>query len=59
MFNAHFEPVTFRVPARRFGARWELELSTSEPGLEPGARGFAARDEVTLVPRSILVLRRS
>ncbi len=59
MFNAHFEPVTFRVPARRFGARWELELSTSEPGLQPGARGFAARDEVTLVPRSILVLRRS
>jgi glycogen operon protein len=59
MFNAHFESVTFRVPARRFGARWALELSTAEPGLEAGSGGFAARDEVTLVPRSILVLRRS
>ena len=59
MFNAHFESVTFRVPARRFGARWALELSTAEPALEPGSGGFGARDEVTLVPRSILVLRRS
>jgi hypothetical protein len=47
------------VPARRFGLRWELELSTGEPGLEPEARSFAARDEITLEPRSIVVLRRS
>jgi isoamylase len=59
MFSAHYESVTFRVPARRFGARWELELSTAEPGLERGASSFAARDEVTLEPRSIVVLRRS
>jgi isoamylase len=59
IFNAHFEPVTFRIPARRFGARWQLELSTAEPSLEPGSRGFSAREEVTLIPRSLLVLRRS
>ncbi len=59
MFNAHFEPVTFRIPARRFGARWVLELATAEPGLEAGSRAFAARDEVPLIERSIVVLRRS
>jgi isoamylase len=58
MFNAHYEPVAFRVPARRFGARWTLELSTAEPGLESGSRGCAAREEVVLPDRSVLVLRR-
>ncbi len=59
MFNANFEPVAFHVPARRFGARWELELSTSEPELKPGSRTFAARAEVPLLERSIVVLRRA
>jgi isoamylase len=59
MFNAHFEPVRFRVPARRFGARWSLELSTDEPELEAGSRSFAAREEIPLVDRSIVVLRRA
>jgi isoamylase len=59
MFNAHFEPVAFHVPARRFGRRWELELSTAEPELERGARSFAARQELPLVDRSVVVLRRA
>ena len=28
LFNAHFEQVEFRLPARRFGTHWELELAT-------------------------------
>jgi isoamylase len=59
MFSAHYEPVVFSVPARRFGARWELELSTAEPQLEAGSRRFAAREQVTLPDRSLLVLRRA
>jgi glycogen operon protein len=43
LFNAHHEPLTFRLPTRRFGARWKLELSTAEPELEEGARSMAAR----------------
>ena len=38
LFNAHHEPLTFRLPTRRFGARWELELSTAEPELADEAR---------------------
>jgi len=58
LFNAHHEPVLFRLPTRRFGARWTLELSTKEPELEPGAFSWAAREALTVESRSILVLRR-
>ena len=56
LFNAHFEPVTFQLPARRFGARWKLELSTADPHADE--RSFAARDPVEVEPRSLLVVRR-
>jgi glycogen operon protein len=56
LFNAHHEPVTFQLPARRFGARWKLDLSTAEPHAEE--RSFAAREPVELKSRSLVVLRR-
>ena len=31
LFNAHYEDVTFRLPVRRFGALWALELCTADP----------------------------
>jgi isoamylase len=58
LFNAHFEPITFKLPVRRFGARWKLELSTAEPELEEGEFSFAAREEVVVGARSVVVLRR-
>jgi glycogen operon protein len=54
LFNAHFEEIAFRLPARRFGTRWELVLSTGELAAErlgPGA-------DVTIESRSLAVLRR-
>ena len=38
LFNAQPEAVAFTLPARRFGRRWALELSTAEPDAEPGRR---------------------
>jgi glycogen operon protein len=58
LFNAGGEDVGFRLPARRFGALWELELSTAEPHLERGSRAFRTREEVHMVGRSLAVLRR-
>ena len=54
LFNAHFEDVPFRLPARRFGTRWEIELATGRcdgDRLTPGA-------EVVVESRSVVVLRR-
>jgi glycogen operon protein len=58
LFNGGHDDVTFRLPPRRFAQRWNLELSTAEPGAEEGGRSWAARDEVEIESRSVLVLRR-
>jgi glycogen operon protein len=55
LFNAHFEDITFRLPARRFGAHWEVVLTT---GWIEGER-LAPGADVTVETRSIAVLRRS
>jgi hypothetical protein len=48
--------VEFRLPARRFGLRWELLLSTARDGegdvLQP-------RDAITAPDRSLIVFRRA
>jgi glycogen operon protein len=56
LFNAYGEPITFTLPTRRFGARWNLELATSNGLPEPP---FAARSQVTLEGRSLVLLRRA
>jgi isoamylase len=54
LFNAHFEDITFRLPARRFGAHWEVALTT---GWFEGKRLVPGAD-VVVETRSIAVLRR-
>ena len=56
LVNARFEPVTFTLPTRRFGAGWALELDTADPGAEGW---HPARGEVRLESRSLLLLRRA
>jgi len=54
LFNAHFEDIPFRLPARRFGTRWEVVLATGEwhgDRLVPGG-------DVAVQSRSVVVLRR-
>ncbi len=59
LFNAHGEDRTFMLPRRRFGAQWVLELSTNDPGAEPGAAHFGARTEIAVLSHSIVVLKRA
>jgi glycogen operon protein len=56
--NAAHERALVRLPPRRFGLRWELTVSTSEPQAHDG-RLFPARTEVALDPHSMLVVRRA
>jgi isoamylase len=54
LFNAHFEDISFRLPARRFGTRWAVELSTGfchAERLVPGS-------DAVVQSRSVTVLRR-
>jgi glycogen operon protein len=58
LFNAHYDPVTFTLPARRFGTVWTHELCTARPEREPGQDELPARADVHLEARSLKVLRR-
>jgi glycogen operon protein len=55
LFNAHFEPVEFTLPARRLSSRWTLELAT---GAVDGD-SFQARATVSVQEHSLLLLRRA
>ena len=59
LFNAHYEDVTFTLPARRFGAEWMHELCTFEPELEVGSQRWPSRGEVAVRARSTRLLRRA
>jgi glycogen operon protein len=56
LFNAYGETITFTLPTRRFGTRWQVELATGE-GAPEGA--VSARSEVQVQGRSIVLLRRA
>jgi hypothetical protein len=58
LFNAHHEDRAMMLPRRRFGAQWELELSTAEPSAAPGSTRYGARTEVPVISRSLVVLKR-
>ena len=58
LFNAHHEDVEFRLPAARYGATWQLEISTAEPEAQAGAWTVGARETVVATARSVVVLKR-
>ena len=55
LFNAYFDDVTFRLPARRLGLRWTLELKTGRFYADRTTPG----SEVVVEARSLVVLRRA
>lgn len=56
LFNGHFEPVTFQLPAADFGRRWTAVLDT-DGRVQPG-QAFRARAKVALEQRSVVLLTR-
>ena len=58
LFNASGDDAGFRLPTRRFGARWSVVLDTAEPDAEAGAVTASAQEELRLTARSLQLLRR-
>jgi isoamylase len=58
LFNPLGDDRSLMLPRRRFGAQWALELTTADPGVEPGSVRFGARTDVPVPARSIAVLKR-
>ncbi len=60
LVNAWWEPLGFVLPAARASVAWHAEIDTYDPASPASAAGSgerAAGDEVTVGPRSIVVLR--
>jgi isoamylase len=59
LINGEPDDRTFKLPNRRYGARWTLELSTADPLAEAGSMTIDARSEVTVMGRALLLLKRT
>jgi isoamylase len=59
MFNAHHEPLAFRLPDRKWGPRWVAVLDTRVAVLREGDTPHTAGSEVEVAGRSVVVLRRA
>ncbi len=57
LFNAHYEPLVFTLPARLWGKRWVKILDTKQSRVKEQHRIFRARQPVGLEARSLSVLR--
>ena len=57
LLHAHYEDVRWRLPTG-WGAHWEVLLDTARPDEPEGARRVAAGKSLTMVARSLAVLRR-
>jgi isoamylase len=58
LFNAHAEDRVFKLPRRRMGRRWELELCTADPDAEAGSASYEAQAEINVTAHSITILKR-
>jgi glycogen operon protein len=59
LVNAAEDEAPFRMPARRFGNRWVLVVSTADPGASEGSAAYPARGICPVPGRSLTLLRRS
>jgi glycogen operon protein len=58
LFNAHAEDREFKLPRRRMGTRWELELCTADPAAPPGSASYGPQELINVTAHSITILRR-
>jgi isoamylase len=58
LFNAHYEPLDFKLPESRFGEHWTAVLDTAVPALEEQP-ALKAESVVGVEARSLMVLVRT
>ena len=58
LYNAHHEPLPFRIPKEEWGKQWRVVLDTQKPLPEEEEQLYRPGDEVSVEARSIKVLCR-
>lgn len=56
LFNAHYEPLTFTLPAKEWGTVWQQELATAV-GWEENEVRIEAGAQISVAERSMMVMR--
>jgi isoamylase len=58
VFNAHYEPLTFALPQRKWGEEWAVILDSTQLLPPAEERRYKAGDKLPVESRSLQVLRR-
>jgi glycogen operon protein len=58
LFNAHYEPLTFRLPAEAWGKCWRIVVDTQEAAVANREDCHPAGGELTVAARSLVLLQR-
>lgn len=56
IFNAHFEPLDFKLPPKKYAAQWTKVLDTSESKIEEYGEVYKAEAVVKVESRSLILL---
>ncbi|MBE0425700.1 MAG: glycogen debranching protein GlgX [Nitrospirae bacterium] len=59
IFNAHHEPLTFKLPVQEYGRQWGKVLDTNESFVGEGEKIYEAGAEIEVEARSTEVYRRA
>lgn len=58
IFNAHHEPLEFKLPSRKYGNNWIKVIDTSIAFVSDENETYSAKESITADSRSIVVLRK-
>jgi len=59
IFNAHHEPLDFRLPSRKYGTQWTKVIDTISSSVTDNGESYKAKESVTVESRTIIVLRKT
>ena len=58
LFNAHYEAISFTLPAAQWGAQWTRVIDTQEKAWIKDDQSYAALGQISASARSVVVLQR-
>jgi isoamylase len=58
IFNAHHEPLEFKLPSRKYGTNWTRVIDTSTSVISDDKETYSAKESIVAESRSIVVLRK-
>jgi glycogen operon protein len=58
VFNAHHEPLNFKLPSRKYGTNWIKVIDTNTSVVSDNSETYNAKESITVESRSIVVLRK-